>query len=124
MRPIERGLSDHLAIVDAAPRLPLHPGFITREPLTSLFKVERTPPPIHLSLGSGLPVEFGAAVVRPAVSTRQKLADADFRLGLSDVVINYEDALARSGDEAAKAGLYEVCQFLNHCDHLSLLHQY
>ena len=123
MTTIDRGLRDDLTLLanERTQRAPL--GLVAYEPLMSMLKVERTPPPVFVDSLLLYPNEQTSRSALPVVSDRQRLAEARFRVELSQLVIGLEEKVAETNDPKVTAGFDEVCRFLMHSEHLRILQQ-
>ncbi|MDJ0631113.1 MAG: hypothetical protein QNJ44_22840 [Rhodobacter sp.] len=98
-------------------------GFVRQEPLASMLKVVREPPPMFEG-----PQSFGVA--RPKVvptegvaMSQKKLTATGLILDLAHLVISREGEIEASGDPLVQQGLEEVYRFLLNSEQLSSIRQ-
>ena len=123
MTLIDRDLPDAAGNVEGQKPRRATLGFVLHEPLMSMLKVERAPPPVFVCAARPTQTEHSSRPTPPVLSGRQKLAEAEFRIGLSQLAIQNEAAIAESGDQNVIDGFDEVCRFLRDCELLRVLQQ-
>lgn len=119
-------LSTDVTADNAAPSLDTQAtrlGFVRHEPLDTMLKLERLPPPVLSSAAEG--DLSGQAHARPASpnTNARRHQSIKMRLELAELILSSEDKILASGDSGAIEGLNEVHRFLLHSEHLRLLQE-
>lgn len=111
--------SAYRALRSREPRL----GFVSQEPLDTMLKLERSPPPLFDMRSGGAHADPGAAVHYGATSNLQRLQAVQMTVKLAELIMTLEDEIMQSGDQAAIDGFGEVHRFLLHSQHLRALQE-
>ena len=108
---------------DHRPDTPL--GFVKSEPLISMLKVVRMPPPMlgGARTGTGERTNAGKTPIAETASSEKKLAAARLTLGLAELVLHRVTDIKALDDPQVQEGLEEVYRFLLDCEHLRAMRQ-
>ena len=110
-----------VAEIDEVAGKPL--DFVRREPLSSMFKVVREPPPMFdaaLTSPGALRAVTGSVGVAPR---NLKLAATGLTLDLAELVINREQEIEACGDTSVQRGFEEVYRYLLDGEYLRKLRE-
>lgn len=102
---------------------PLRLGFVRNEPLDTMLKLARLPPPILSYDKSAAGQSNGTLHFSNSAANALRLQTARMQIDLAQLVLAREDAIAASNDQNVIAGLEEVNRYLLHCAHLRLLQE-
>lgn len=98
-------------------------GLVTHEPLGSMFKTVRMPPPIFNAPNLGTKASLAAKTNDPSTRHSRKLEATGLLLKLAELVIRREQDIAVGTDPDVRQGFEEVYKFLLHHEHLRMLRQ-
>lgn len=96
-------------------------GFVRQEPLDTMLKLERLPPPV-LYYGDSSSATGRVQTSDPNSNARRHQS-IKMRLDLAELVLQSEEKILNSGDTGVIDGLNEVYRFLLHTEHLRLLQE-
>lgn len=98
-------------------------GFVRHEPLDTMLKLERLPPPVLSFSGTGDAASRAHARPSNPDSNAHRHRSLKLRLDLAELVLSKEENIQNSGDAEVIEGLNEVHRFLLHSVHLRLLQE-
>lgn len=101
--------------------LPL--GLVLREPLSSLLKTVRMPPPILNAPIGDAKVDAARYLVEPFGRSARELQATRLVLDLAGLVIRREPEFALAQEPVVRQGFEEVYKFLLQSEHLRMMRQ-
>lgn len=98
-------------------------GFVNSEPLLSMLRVVRVPPPMLDADGPATPAKPTQSSAGSIAGDYRKLAAAGLLLNLAQLVLRHEEKIRETAPEEVKEGLDEVYRYLLNSEYLRAMRE-